>query len=55
MPDKDVSEAARAMGRKGGAARAEALTPEERKAIAKAAAAERWKDKPAKKKAERPA
>ncbi len=32
-----------AMGRKGGAARAAAMTPERRAEIAKAAAAKRWK------------
>lgn len=34
-------------GLKGGRARAERLTPEERSEIAKRAAAARWKDKPA--------
>lgn len=36
--------AAVAMGKKGGAARAKSLTPEERKAIAENAAKERWKN-----------
>jgi len=36
--------AAVALGRKGGAARAKSLTPEERKAIAENAAKERWKE-----------
>ena len=34
--------AARALGAKGGAARAKAMTPERRSEIAKAAAAKRW-------------
>jgi hypothetical protein len=33
------------MGRRGGSARAKALTPEERKAIARKAAAARWAKK----------
>lgn len=37
--------AAKAMGKKGGAARASKLTPEQRREIAKKAAASRWKDK----------
>lgn len=40
-PEKD--EAAAAMGRKGAAARAKNLTPEQRREIAKKAAATRWK------------
>jgi hypothetical protein len=40
-PPKD--EAAVALGRRGGAARAASMTPERRKEIAKKAAAERWK------------
>jgi hypothetical protein len=40
-PPKD--EAAAAMGRKGGRARAEAMTPERRREIARKAAASRWK------------
>jgi len=39
-PEKD--EAAAAMGRKGGAARAANMTPERRAEIAKKAAAKRW-------------
>ena len=39
-PPKD--EAAAAMGRKGGAARAKAITPEKRAEIASKAAAKRW-------------
>ena len=39
-PEKD--EAAVALGRKGGKRRAENLTPERKKEIAKAAAAKRW-------------
>jgi hypothetical protein len=38
-----VSQAAAALGRKGGAARAQALSKAKRKAIAKKAAAARWK------------
>lgn len=41
--DEKTSEAARELGKKGGAARAKALSPAKRKAIAKKAAAERWK------------
>ena len=40
-PDKD--QAAAAMGRKGGKARAESMSPEKRAEIAKKAAASRWK------------
>jgi hypothetical protein len=40
-PEKD--EAAVALGRKGGAARAAAMTPERRSEIARKAAAKRWK------------
>ena len=43
-PEKD--EAAAAMGRKGAAARAKKLTPEQRSEIAKRAAAKRWKQTP---------
>jgi hypothetical protein len=39
-PEKD--EAAAALGRKGGAARAKAMTPEKRAEIARKAAAKRW-------------
>ena len=41
-PEKD--EAAAAMGRKGAAARAKKLTPEQRSEIAKRAAAKRWQN-----------
>lgn len=40
-----LSSAAAEMGRKGGKARAEAMTPERRAEIAKAAAAKRWERK----------
>ena len=40
-PEKD--EAAAELGRKGGAARAKAVTPERRSAIARKAAEKRWK------------
>lgn len=47
--DKKISQAARELGRrgglKGGKARAEKLSPEERKAIAKKAAETRWSKK----------
>ena len=36
--------AARALGRKGGAARAKKLTPEQRSEIARKAAAKRWRE-----------
>ncbi|MBP7722285.1 MAG: hypothetical protein KA155_07085 [Alphaproteobacteria bacterium] len=49
MTDKEKNPAAVALGRlgglKGGAARAKALSKEERSAIAKKAAKARWKDK----------
>lgn len=46
MPPAPVKdEAAAAMGRKGGKARAEAMTPERRAEIAKKAAARRWGSK----------
>lgn len=41
--DKLASVAAAAMGRKGGKARAESLTPDERSAIARKASIARWK------------
>lgn len=41
-PDAAVSSAAAAMGRKGGPARARALSPERRSEIAKRAALARW-------------
>jgi hypothetical protein len=40
--DDGKDKAAQAMGRKGGAARAKAMTPERRSEIAKKAAAKRW-------------
>jgi hypothetical protein len=43
--DKDGKDkAAQSLGRRGGKARAKALSPEDRKAIAKRAARARWKD-----------
>lgn len=46
-PEADDSKdpAAQALGRKGGRARAEVMTPERRAEIAKKAAATRWKQK----------
>ena len=41
--DDGKDPAAKAMGRKGGAARARNLTPEQRQEIARAAASARWK------------
>lgn len=41
-PDDGKDKAAQQLGRKGGKARAEAMTPERRAEIAKAAAAKRW-------------
>lgn len=41
-PDDGKDKAAQAMGRKGGAARAQSMTPERRAEIAKKAAAKRW-------------
>lgn len=41
-PDDSKDPAAVSMGRKGGAARAAAMTPERRAEIAKTAAAKRW-------------
>ena len=41
-PDDGKDKAAQAMGRKGGAARASKLTPEQRQDIARKAAAKRW-------------
>ena len=40
---ESLSSAAAEMGRKGGKARAEAMTPERRREIAQAAAQKRWK------------
>jgi hypothetical protein len=42
QPDDGKDRAAQAMGRKGGAARAAAMTPERRSEIAKKAAEKRW-------------
>lgn len=43
VPDDDGKDpAAKAMGKKGGSARAASMTPERRAEIAKAAAAKRW-------------
>lgn len=42
VTDDCKDKAAQALGRKGGAARAKAMTPERRAEIAKKAAAERW-------------
>jgi hypothetical protein len=42
-PDDGKEKAAQELGRKGGKARAEALTPEQRREVAKAAAEARWK------------
>ena len=42
IPDDGKDPAAKAMGKKGGAARAASMTPERRAEIAKAAAAKRW-------------
>jgi hypothetical protein len=44
-PDDGKDKAAQELGRKGGAARAKAMTPERRAEIAKKAAAARWKEK----------
>ena len=42
-PESGLTKRARAGGRKGGAARSAALTPEQRSEIARAAAEARWK------------
>jgi hypothetical protein len=42
QPDDGKDPAAKALGKKGGAARAKALTPKQRAEIAKKAAAKRW-------------
>jgi hypothetical protein len=42
IPDDGKDPAARALGKKGGAARAKAMSPERRMEIAKKAAAKRW-------------
>jgi hypothetical protein len=43
IPDDGKDPAAKALGKKGGAARAKAMTPERRAEIAKKAAAKRWR------------
>jgi hypothetical protein len=43
-PDDGKDPAAKALGKKGGRARAEKLTPQQRKDIAKKAARTRWKE-----------
>ena len=45
VPDDGKDPAAKALGKKGGAARAKAMTPERRAEIAKAAAEKRWGSK----------
>jgi hypothetical protein len=48
VPEDDGKDpAAKAMGKKGGAARAASMTPERRAEIAKKAAAKRWSNKQA--------
>ncbi len=42
VPDDGNDPAAKALGKKGGAARAKSMTPERRAEIAKKAAAKRW-------------
>jgi hypothetical protein len=46
VPDDGKDPAAKALGRKGGTARAKAMTPERRAQIAKQAAKKRWKSNP---------
>jgi hypothetical protein len=43
VPDDGKDPAAKALGKKGGAARAKSMTPERRAEIAKKAAEKRWK------------
>jgi hypothetical protein len=45
IPDDGKDPAAKALGKKGGAARAKSMTPEKRTEIAKKAATSRWKTK----------
>jgi hypothetical protein len=45
IPDDGKDPAAKALGKKGGAARAKSMTPERRAEIAKKAAKSRWKDR----------
>ena len=42
VPDDGKDPAAKALGKKGGAARAKSMTPERRAEIARKAAAKRW-------------
>lgn len=44
IPDGDKDPAAKALGRKGGEARAKSMSPERRAEIAKKAAEKRWKN-----------
>ena len=44
-PDDGKNKAAQELGRKGGSARAESMTPERRAEIAKKAAAKRWENR----------
>lgn len=46
IPDDGKDPAAKALGRKGGAARAKSMTPERRAEIARKAAGKRWENKP---------
>ena len=46
IPDDGKDPAAKALGRKGGAARAKRMTPERRVEIAKKAAGKRWSKEP---------
>jgi hypothetical protein len=46
IPDDGKDPAAKTLGKKGGAARAKAMTPERRAEVAKKAAAKRWSTKP---------
>jgi hypothetical protein len=46
IPDDGKDPAAKALSKKGGAARAKSMTPERRAEFAKAAAAKRWSTKP---------
>jgi hypothetical protein len=43
IPDDGKDQAAKALGKKGGAARAKSMTPERRTEIAKMAAEKRWR------------
>ncbi len=45
FPNDGKDPAAKALGKKGGAARAKSMTPERRAEIAKKAAAKRWRSK----------